>query len=77
MKNGEGNEFLLQLLILIFQKRGLVWVHFPLAVVITPLPALPRFVLRTVDPASLLCSPQGLGLRTEKSLAFEDKDLER
>lgn len=74
MKNGEGNEFLLQLLILIFQKRGLVWVHFLLAVVITPLPALPRFVLkRKVDPASPLCSPQGLELRTEKSLPLRTK----
>lgn len=78
MQSGEQNEILLQPLVLIFQDRGLIWLQALLAVVITPLHILPGFFPeKDVDPASSICSPQGLGHmagRTEKSFAFEDKE---
>lgn len=77
----EGNEIPLQPPILTFQNRGVGGLHVPLAVVSTTLPTHPGvFLRRPVEPASPVCSLQGPGHMTgrpERSLALEEKDLER
>lgn len=77
-EKGEGNEIPLQTPILTFQNRGVGGLHVPLAVVSTTLPwSFPEKASGASIPSLLTAGPWDMTGWPERSLALEEKDLER